>query len=439
MSSMLKRAMLLLLGVAPLVLPGVAGAERITFQRALALARQGNESFELAAETLRRARLARRKAWAALLPSISARGTFTHSDREIVREFGGESVVFQKQDAFAGRLSASMTLVKGSAWTDLREAYRLAEAAQQTHRWTETTLEFEVARAYLTVLTGETLVGAARRTLESAEELLAAARARRQAGEALEVDEVRARLELEQARGGLIEAENVRKTALDALATLLGREDGPGQGEAALQVERPGSGLFGDPPADADPAQRPDLRASALREAAARHAVTGSWLEYLPTLGVAWTYNITENTGFSGDPDTWDLVFTLDWLLFDGGLRYAQRRESSSLLRDARLRRRQLGRQVKQAVRQARRDLSTARATLATARSRLTLARKSRVLTLARYRAGLATSLEVVQVDDELRQAELAVVSGELSRDLSQLELYRALGLDPRGRSIEVR
>ena len=82
-------------GSLPVDMPRVR--KGFVFERALTLARQGNESFELAAETLRRARLARRKAWAALLPSISARGTFTHSDREIVREFGGESVVFDDE------------------------------------------------------------------------------------------------------------------------------------------------------------------------------------------------------------------------------------------------------------------------------------------------------------------------------------------------------
>lgn len=403
-------------------------APPVTFEQALELARKHNESFQLADEELRRAAIARERAWAALLPSLRASGTFTHSDREISRDFGGgESVVFLKQDAFAGGITASMALFKGAALPELLRAYRLAAAARQTHRWTRASLEFEVARAYFAALAAENLLSAAERTLQSAKEHLEAARARREAGEAIAIDVTRARIEVVEARGARVRAQNALESSLDYLAFLIGRSP-------PIAIRRPSLGSLGDRRAPG--AERPDLRAGELRIEAARRGVTASWLDYLPSLNVAWNYQATQNTGFSGDPDSWNLVFSLDWLLFDGGLRRATRHEQASRLRDEQLRLRQLRRQARQEVRQARRDLRTARVNLETSREQLRLARQNRELVISRYRAGLGTSLELVEADDALRKAEVAVVGGELELVLRELEQYRALGLDPRGKAI---
>jgi outer membrane protein TolC len=424
---MIRTASFLVLALA---VPGAARARGrlVTLDAALERAREANERFQLADEELRRARLARDRAWAALLPTLRASGSFTHSDREITRDFGGESVVFLKQDAFAGSVNAQVTLFKGTAVPELMRAYRLAAAAEQTHRWNRATLEFEVARAYLAALSAKNLVSAAERTLKSADEHLEAARARRQAGEALAIDVTRARIERVQARGELTRARNALEGSTDYLAFLLGRRP-------PIAVERPRLPATAKKLAG-DPMQRPDVKASALRAEAAQKAVTGSWLDYLPSLGAVWNYEATQNTGFSGDPDSWRLIFTLDWVLFDGGLRRAARHEQASLLREARLRQRLLRREVRHLVRQARRDLGTAQVNLETAREQLQLAQKNRELVLSRYRAGLGTSLELVEADDALRKAEVAVIGGELELALRGLELCRTLGLDPRGRTI---
>jgi outer membrane protein len=413
-----------LAALAALALPGLAAARGplVTLDGALERARETNERFKLAEEELRRARLVRDRAWAALLPSLRASGSFTHSDREITRNIGGESVVFLKQDAFAGSLNAQVALFKGAAVPELLRAYRLAAAAEQTHRWNRATLEFEVARAYFAALTAKNLVSAAERTLKSADEHLDAARARRQAGEALAIDVTRARIERVQARGELTRARNAHEGSTDYLAFLLARRP-------PIAVERPRlPATTSKKPLEGDPLQRPDVKASALRAEAARKAVTGSWLDYLPSLNAVWSYEATQNTGFSGDADSWRLVFTLDWVLFDGGLRRATRHEQASLLRDARLRQRLLRREV--------RHLVTAQVNLQTAREQLRLAQKNRELVLSRYRAGLGTSLELVEADDALRKAEVAVIGGELELALRGLSLCRALGLDPRGRTI---
>lgn len=423
---MTRRVLLVALGV---LVPAAASAKGtvITFEQALEQARTRNESFLVAAEELERAQLARDRAWAAFLPTVKASGTFTHSDREITREFGGQQVVFLRQDAFAGSLSGSLVLLKGTSIPELMRAYRQAAAAEQVHRWARATLEFEVARAYVAALAAENLVAAAQRTQTSAEEHLAAARVRRQAGEALSVDVTRARIAVVEAQGELVRARNTRDSSLDYLAYLIGQEP-------PVAVQRPR--LASREGKRGDPLHRPDVRAGELRIEAAQRGVTSSWLDYLPTLTLIGNYQATQNTGFSGDPDSWNVILSLDWLLFDGGLRRANRHQRASELRELRLRQRLLERDVARSVRQARRDLKTARVALTTTQERLRLARQNRELVLSRYRAGLGTSLELVEADDALRKAEVAVIAEELNLALKGLELLQTLGFDPRGRSI---
>jgi outer membrane protein TolC len=57
-------------------------------------------------------------------------------------------------------------------------------------------------------------------------------------------------------------------------------------------------------------------------------------------------------------------------------------------------------------------------------------------MVLSRYSAGLATSLELTEADDQLRQAEVLMVAQELNYSLSALELLRVIGLDPLGKEV---
>lgn len=401
----------------------------ITFRQALRLAHSNNEQLLLAAEQLKQRQLARDRAWAALLPSLRATGTFTHADREIVREVGGQRITFQRQDAFAGMIRAALTLIRGSSLAGLAQAYRSSAAADQQRRWTENSVEFEVARAYFAALSADNLVKAAQRAVKSAEEHLAAVRTRRIAGEALGVDQTRAQIELVSAGGDLIRAESARDTALDYLAFLIGREP-------PIEIVRPSLPAMTDARRSRKNQQRPDIEAARLEVAAAKSALTAAWLECLPTLSLSAMYQATQNTGFSGDPHSWNVMLNLDWVLFDGGLRRATRIERSSTLRQRRLQQRLLERSIAREVRQARRELTAARASLLTARKRLELARQSRELVLSRYNAGLGTSLDLVEADDALREAEVNHVGEQLNLALRGLDLLKAIGLDPTGAEI---
>lgn len=425
----MRRATTALLALA-LAWPAPARGEGagMTLEQALELAAEESEDFEVVREQVLRARLARDRAWAPILPRLTAQGTLTHADREIV--FGDR--ILQLQDAFAGSLSATLTVFDGPAIPGIARAYRGEAAAAAAAEWTRAGLLFEVATAFYAVAAAANLVAAAERSLETAGEHRAAVEARRQAGEALGIDERRARAEVVTAEEALVEARAARASAEDYLAFLVGREP-------PLALAPPP-----EPPAPGGAAEaseesvedRADLRAAALEVAAAEDGVTAAWMDYLPTLAVTGTYRASQNTGFSGDPDSWQIVLTLDWVLYDGGLRRATRLEEASRVREARAGLRRLSREARRQVREALRDLEAATARVRTSRERLGLAEETRSMILRRYQAGLSTSLEVTDGDDALRQADVQVVAAELDLALRRLALLHALGLDPLGREV---
>lgn len=404
------------------------GTAPLTLERALELASAHNEDFEIAREQLAQARLVRDRAWAAVLPSVGFAGTFTHADREVA--FNDR--VLQRQDSLAGSLSATLTLIRGGIHANIAEANHAAAAAELGTRWTEVTLAFEVARAFYAALAADNLVTAAERTQQTAQEHLSAMEARRAVGEVLAIDEGRARLQVIEAQEQVTRARNVNANSIDYLSFLVGREPplviaAPSSEASEVDVESPSEHLE----------NRLDIQAAARQIRAAELARTEAWLDYLPSLTLTGAYRVTQNTGWSGDPYSWQLLLTLDWVIYDGGLRRATRLERASQLNETRLRLERLDRSAHQQLRQARRNLETASVTVHTTEERRRLAEETRGQVLRRYRAGLATSLELVEADDDMSQAELALVAQRFQLTLARLTLLHEAGLDPLGREVE--
>ncbi len=431
-----SRGILRLTALVALLLPRVAAAgdatpaaAKLTLADVIALAAANNENVLMAEERVAQAENARLRARAALIPVLTAGGAFTHNDKEIA--FNNR--VIQRQDTFSGGVSLGVTLFDGPAVPALKGAGIRADAARARVAWDRNLVSFETARAYYAVLAAGKLVAAAEQTRETAAEILTAVKTRRAAGEAIGVDQTRAEIEGVSAKEAWVRARNAEDKAMDYLAFLIDRPPPLDLAEAAVHPapDRDRAGLIEDAWR-----HRLDLRAAEQSEAASDGDVTGAWMGYLPSLRASGNYRVSQNTGWSGDPDSWDIVVSLDWIIYDGGLRRAERRDRESARRTARLRTRLLKREIRQEVRQALRELGTADATLETVREKERLARLNHEAVRARYQAGLATSLEVVQANDDLVQARTSAVVEALNLALRRLDLLKSLGLDPLGKEV---
>jgi outer membrane protein TolC len=214
--------------------------------------------------------------------------------------------------------------------------------------------------------------------------------------------------------------------AREALGILIGT-DGPvdASDDPALEL---GSG---DPAAAAE---RPDVRAATLRRRAA-HAVTrDSFVDYLPLLSGVFQ-------PFFQDPPTltlprtgWQAQLVLSIPLFDGGLRYGQRRERSALERRAVAELEETLRQARSEVRIAFGAVKDADQALLAARDAARLAAEAMALAQVAYREGAATNLELIDAERHARDAAVRSALAEDGARQARLDLLAASGRFPRVR-----
>jgi outer membrane protein TolC len=127
----------------------------------------------------------------------------------------------------------------------------------------------------------------------------------------------------------------------------------------------------------------------------------------------------------------WQAQLVLTVPLYDGGLRYGQRREREALAEEARI-------DVEGTLRQARSDVRASfeamrRADVALDQASQSAAFARRALDLANmaYRAGATTNLEVIDAERQARDAETQAAIAEDAAREARLDLLAASGRFP--------
>lgn len=414
------------------LLPASLFAAPLDLAAALDLARAQNEQVQQAAARVAQAEAAVDAAWAAIYPTIGLQATWRINDREI---FVGERRI-QRRMSVQGLAALDMQLVDFSRIGALDPAEIRADAAAAQAEWQTQLIDFAVADAWYATVAGISLRQAAERSLNSAEENLEVVRVRRKVGKALAVDEARAELRVVTAREDLTRALNVEASTRDLLGLLVGAPDAVSVAMPPALVVEPADLPPREAPVEEayaqapDTLERPDLQALSLLGLAAETVVENAWFDFLPTLSLRTTWQVSSDPGFAGQYTAGALFLTAAWALYDPN-RAPRHASQQAIAEQARLEAQYREREARFTVRQAQRDRDTVAATLITARQRLALANEARRQVHGRYKAGRATALELVEAEDTLRQAELDAIARSLAVDRARLALQQALGLDP--------
>jgi outer membrane protein TolC len=457
-----------LVGVLILMAAGRAGADRnITLDDALAMARGHNRDLRGARERIVEADAGVAQAWAALLPTVSAQGKYTRNYKEVdfdvnsllgptfdvanaiakttdnaaeaamindvvARDQGALQgtplVVIQKLNELDGVVSASVPLVSPPSYYGLSAARHSRDATGASYQVTEATVLLSVAQAYFAAAGTDELVRARQDAVKVATETFDVAKARVAAELANQVESTRAETALVRAQQDLTEAENSRGAAYRALATLIGtHEPITVQAVAALPAE-PGAfdALVGEARS-----RRPEITAERETIAAAEaNARAGAW-RWSPVLSAFGFLRGQNYTGFSGDKYAWGVGLQLDWLIYDGGVRDAQRHIAEAQRREAEARLELLADTVSDEVANARGSLDTKRKGVGAAQRAVELARETLRLVRAQYEAGTSRQLDVLQAQDTLVGAEVSLAQAHFDVGLADLQLRRASGEFP--------
>jgi len=457
-----------LAGVLVLASAGLSHADRsLTLDDAIGLARAHNRNLRAARERIAIANAGVEQARAALMPTVAAQGKYTHNYKEVdfdavaitaptlgladairattnnpaeaaaidevVRQTNAglaaqPALVIQKREQLDGVVSAAVPVIAPATYFAVTAARRTRDASAATYQVDEASILVSVAQAYFAAAGTDELVVARRDAVTVATETFGVAKARVEAELANQVERMRAETALVRAQQDLAEAENTRAAAYRALATLLGTKEAITVHAVDTVPPEPGSldALVGEAHA-----HRPELTAEQATLAAADATARANAWRWSPTLSAFGNVRVQNYTGFSGDKYAWAVGLQLDWAIYDGGVRDAQRHLAEAQRREAEARLELLGDTVSDEVANAHGTVATKRKGVGSAQRAVELARETLRLILAQYEAGTAKQLDVLQAQDVLVSAEVALAQAHFDVALADVQLRRAAGEFP--------
>ena len=326
-----------------------------------------------------------------------------------------------------GILAANLPLVVPAAYPALRGA-RLNYASQKEQlAVTEAQILMSAATAFYSAAGTDELVNARRHAIEVAQKTVDSAQLRFTAGLVSEVERMRAQLALIQAEQRMLEVQDSRTAAYRTLATILHIAGD------SFRVQPPPV-----PTADVDGEQklidqaldqRPELRSAKLQMQAYSQQVLSSWLGYVPSLSMFGNLRLSNATGFSGQTYGFAIGLQLDWLLFDGLLRDANRHNLESQRRSTLLRLEQMHDTVSDEVASGRRSVVTKKQGLGSAERSVKMAQATLELVRKQYQAGTSTQLDLLNAQDALVVAEVGLAQARFDLALAVLSLRRLTGV----------
>jgi multidrug efflux system outer membrane protein len=303
-------------------------------------------------------------------------------------------------------------------------------ATEEAQRAAQISLVAETAKAYLSELgAGEQLV-LAQRTLEGREQGYKLAKQRFDVGASSALDLRLNETLVQSARVSVLQLQRQRAQARNALTLLVGTPLGDLPTGADLSSQNVVTAIPGGLPSDLL-TNRPDIRAAESRLVAANANIGAARAAFFPRISLTAALG-TASTALSGLFDagsmSWSFTPQLALPIFDAG------RNRGNL--DLAVIRRDLAvtdyeRTIQTAFREAA-DALVARGTLEEQVEAQRLVREAQAdrLSLAdqRFRAGVASSLDVLDAQRELFTAEQSLVQTRLLRLTNAVDVYRTLG-----------
>lgn len=401
----------------------------------LAVAPDGATRLRLAREWAAEAAARRRQALGALLPNVDGAYTF-RSFTVNLASFGIQSPAlpglafptlagpFEVNDV---RSSATQSIFDLAAIRRYQAAKAQVKAASAESGAALNQTKGAVAKAYLNAVRASSALDAARANVALAERILKLARSQKESGTGTGIEVTRAEVTLAQERQRLIAATEGRSASL--LQLLRAMNTG-----FDFEVELTEPLVYA--PAEIPEAARavaaarelrPELKAQAAREEAARlNAAAAKW-ERLPSLAAFGDYGVTGRTGGAQLP-TRTAGVSLRIPLWDGGRRGARRAEAGSILRQESIRALDTARQVELEIRLAIEALKSAEAQVAAARETFSQAERELAQAERRVEAGVASGLEVTDAQARLARARESVIEATFLQKAARIDLGVAVG-----------
>jgi len=403
-----------------------ADVRTLTLDEALALARKSNKSIAVEKARLAQAQTNLDQAWAVLLPTIAAQGKYTRNYAEFKFMTAMGNLIIQPVNQLDGVVSFTAPLLVPAAYPGLESVKAGVHSSEATYEVSERDVLFGVAQAFYAAAISDDVLVARHSNIEVARATLDNAKTRFQAGTVTKVDVDRAELALLRAEQLEREAQYGRDQSYRSLATLI-------QVEPPFRVVAAPVATTVPPPEDTDMVLklRPEFRASEMAIKAADEQRKTDALKWAPSLSGFGNARKFNYDNFNGNQYSWAVGLQLDWILYDGGARDAQRHLAAAQQAEAEARALVLRDSIRDDLVNGRSLLETKRAALDAATRSVTLAQETIDLVRTQYEAGSVTQVDLLQAQDGLVAAQESLAQAHFDVAVADLTLKRAAGTFP--------
>ncbi|HEY6477390.1 MAG TPA: TolC family protein [Polyangia bacterium] len=414
----------------------------LTMEDALAMAKRANKNLVVERARLAQAHTNIEQAWSALFPVVTAQGKFTRNYKNATLDFGAllmglgftpmpgasngsYNVTILKQDQFDANVSATMPLIAPAAYPALDAVKKGYGSSEASYEASEDTILYSVAQTFYAAAVSDEVLVVRQSAIKVAQATLDNAQTRFAAGTVTKVDVDRAELALVRAQQSELDARYGREQSYRALATLI-QADGPLKAVPPETLPPPGETDF-----DMALHLRPEFRGLVLSQEsfdAQRRAYGWRWA---PTLSAFAKANVGNYIGFTGDNYAWSVGAQLDWTLFDGGTRDAQRHLAAAQAEQAAAQATVLTDSIRDDLANNRSLLSTRREAIKAAQRGADLAAETLDLVRSQYEAGTITQVDLLAAQDNLVIAQESLASARFDVAIADLALRRTAGTFP--------
>ncbi len=408
-------------------------APELTLERAQKLALSENFDFRIAREQMQRAAYLSEQAFAFVLPTVNANYNLIRNNQEIQLQIPGapEPVTIQNLWQQNAAVTFNWTVLNGRSVPLILNAYDIEEQSVLVFENQRETLSYNVALAFYNAITAGDEVDIQERALELAKSNFELASARAELGSATPVDSLRAEVAVATAEQDLLQAQIRKQLADRALAVLINEVDEDGQITPYRLVRPPEQRLDKVDLLDRALSQRYDLQFRELDVTIQERYVDETKLKWLPELVVSGAYNWSDVGGFAGNNTTWNVVFGVQWALFEGGTTFWELQQRKHDVETAAILYEQTKIAIANGVRQSELNLDNAVSNFDAAERRVELARRSAELASAQFEVGQATQLDVLDANRQLADAESQQALARLAVAIARLEVERVIKIDP--------
>jgi outer membrane protein TolC len=413
------------------------GPITLTLAEAIKLGLAANLGTITADNSVRAMRAERLQALSALLPNISANASDTVAQVNLAAygfqfklppglNFSIPTVVgpFNYSQLQATLSQSIYDPVSRRNWQASKENERASVLSAKNAR---ELVVLAVAGMYMQTVAEQESLASQRAQVANAQAVYDQAVVRKQAGTNARIDVMRSLVELDMQKQRLRSMESEWQKQKIAFARLIGLPL-----DRELILSQP---LSFDKQAIPDTdaaiqqalASRPDLQAAQAQVRAAERTLAAARAERLPSISVSGNYGV-----LGPDPTSMHGVFavtgSLNIPIWQGGRTKADIEQAEAVVRQRRAELENQRSAVEQDVRTALIDLRTAEGQLELAQHNRAYAQETFTEARDRFNAGVATTVEVVQAQEQVAAAESDYISSLYSFNLAQLELAKAMG-----------